>query len=131
MNIALERLIERLRSETALSSDPWKQVNVYIAVDNALEAAIAEAKGRVLGSAVAWGADGQELARRAHEATRALGNIGLFISESCEAMRVDDSNDAQIQQVILVALANYGSCLRWSALLRNGRNNASYPAVHS
>jgi len=131
VNIALERLIERLRSETALSSDPWKQVNAYIAVDNALEAAIAEAKGRVLGSAVAWGADGQELARRAHEATRSLGNIGLFISEACEAVRADDANDVQLQQVIVIALANYGSSLRWSAMLRNGRNNASYPAVHS
>ena len=133
MNPSIVRIIEKLRSEAALCSDPWRQANVYTAVDAAVDATIRDAKSRVLASAIAWGGEGQDLAQGAHETTRTLGNIGLFLSEACEAMRdpADDSQDERLKQVILVALANYAASIRWGAMLRSGRPAPPYAAIHA
>ena len=131
MNPSIDRILEKLRSETALCSDPWAQVNVYMAVDAAVDAAIRETKDRVLASAIAWGGEGQDLAQGAAHTTRTLGNIGLFLSEACEAMREDDSQDERLKQVILAALANYASSIRWSVMLRNRGATTPFAAIHA
>ena len=131
MNPSIDRIIEKLRTQTALCSDPWAQASVYSAVDATVDAAINESKSRVLASAIAWGGEGQELAQGAAQATRSLGNIGLFLSEACEAAPRDDAKDERLKQVILTALANYASSIRWSVMLRNGRNDLPFAAIHS
>jgi hypothetical protein len=131
VNPSIDRIIEKLRAETALCSDPWAQINVYTAVDAAVDAAINETKSRVLASAIAWGGEGQDLAESAAHTTRSLGNIGLFLAEACDAAREDDSQDERLKQVILTALANYASSIRWSVMLHGRPNAAPFAAIHS
>jgi hypothetical protein len=131
MNPSIQKVIAQLRQNAALANDPQKLATTYIAIDAAVDAAIAEEKSRVLASALAWGRDGQELARRAHETTLALGGIGLLLSETCGSLRARDGSDERLQQIILLALANYGSATRWAAMLRHGPKEPPYPAVHA
>lgn len=131
MNSSIEKLIAKLRQDAALAGDPTKLVVTYVAVDAALDSAICEEKSRILKSPLAWGHHGQELARSAYESTLALGGIGLFLSEACGNGRVDDQLEERLKQVILIALANYGSSTRWGAMLRDGPRNPPYLAVHA
>lgn len=130
MNPALLKLIDKLVCDN-LTADPWKHITAYIAVDAAADAAICEAKARVLKSALAWGGEGQALASQALETTRALAQAGAALSERLEAAREDDEQDERLQNVILIALANHGSAIRWSAMVRGARGEPPYAAIHS
>lgn len=121
------------KDATALpaSADPWKGVAAYLALHEAVDREIVEAKSQVLETDLAWGVEGQELAAKAFDATRMLATMGLRLSGRCELARFDDSRDDQLLRVILAALASYGSATRWRAMLHSPLEEPPYSEIHA